>query len=429
MTWIDVGYLFVVFLIIVLFFLSLIESSIARLSQVSLKVLAEKREHEKIQLLENISKDRIQFLLPLQFGIQVVQSVIAVLVSTLCLMSALPYAVGWALLIMLTVVFLFHQLIPKMLIRGDPGRVLLRLLPFFGKCYQFLEWLSVPLSAILSSAHATQKKRQISTSQEEEPNEKEIEAYIDVGEEEGIIEEAESELIQSALEFGNTLIKEIMTPRADMVAIEEGANLSELQELMITSKHSRIPVYRDQPDQIVGVAYLRNVLARVREGKGQESITRLVTKPMLVPETQRVSKLLKEMQENTEHVAIVVNEYGVVSGLVTIEDVVEEIVGEIRDEDELQKTDLIREAGGSYIVCGRAEIEDLERALQVNLGDRKVTTVSGLVVGHLGRVPRPGERVKLNGIQIEIVSSDRRKIHTVRVTRLDEAAEQPGTQH
>ncbi len=421
MTWIELGFLFVVFLIIVLFFLSLIESSISRLSQVSLKVLAEKREHERVRLLENISRDRIQFLLPLQFGIQVVQSVIAVLVCTLCLISSMPYPVGWALLIMFTVVFLFRQLIPKMLIQGDPGKVLLRLLPFFGKCYQLLVWLSVPLEAVLSSAHAAQEKRRMSTSQEEEPNEKEIEAYIDVGEEEGIIEEAESELIQSALEFGNTLIKEIMTPRADMVAIEEGANLSQLQELMITSKHSRIPVYRDQLDQIVGVAYLRNVLVRVHEGKGQESITRLVTEPMLVPETQRVSKLLKEMQENTEHVAIVVNEYGVVSGLVTIEDVVEEIVGEIRDEDELQQTELIQEAGGSYIVWGRAEIEDLEQALQMDLGDRRVTTVSGLIVGHLGRVPRPGERVKLNGIQIEIVSSDRRKIHTVRVTRLDEA--------
>ena len=122
MTWIDLGFLFVAFLIVVLFFLSLIESSIARLSQVSLKVLAEKQEHQRIQLLENVSKDRIHFLLPLQFGIQAVQSVIAVLVCALCLMSSLPYAVGWALFIVLLVVFLFRQLIPKMLISGRSGK-------------------------------------------------------------------------------------------------------------------------------------------------------------------------------------------------------------------------------------------------------------------------------------------------------------------
>ena len=425
MTWIDLGFLFVAFLIVVLFFLSLIESSIARLSQVSLKVLAEKQEHQRIQLLENVSKDRIHFLLPLQFGIQAVQSVIAVLVCALCLMSSLPYAVGWALFIVLLVVFLFRQLIPKMLIRDDPGRMLLRLLPFFGRCYHLLEWLSVPLQAVLKTAHGARGRKQISPSQEEEPNEKEIEAYIDVGEEEGIIEEEESELIQSALEFGNTLVKEIMIPRTDMVAIEEHADLSQLQKLMISSKHSRIPVYRDQLDQIIGVAYLRNVLARLEEGKAEGPITRLAAKPMLVPETQRVSKLLKEMQKSVEHMAIVVNEYGVVSGLVTMEDVIEEIVGEIRDEDELQKTDSILEVGGSYIVRGRTGIEDLEQALELDLGERRVSTVSGLIVGHLGRVPKPGERVKLNGIQIEIVSSDRRRIHSVRVTRLDDTAQQP----
>ena len=420
MTWIDLGFLFVAFLIVVLFFLSLIESSIARLSQVSLKVLAEKQEHQRIQLLENISKDRIHFLLPLQFGIQALQSVIAVLVCSLFLMSSLPYAVGWALFIALLVVVLFRQLIPKMLIQDDPGRMLLRLLPFFGRYYHLLEWLSLPLRAVLKTAHGALGRKQIS-SREKEPNEKEIEAYIDVGEEEGIIEEEESELIQSALEFGNTLVKEIMTPRADMVAIKEHADLSQLQELMISSKHSRIPVYRDHLDQIIGVAYLRNVLARLAEGKVERPITRLAAKPMLIPETQGVSKLLKEMQESAEHMAIVVNEYGVVSGLVTIEDVIEEIVGEIRDEDELQKTDSIIEVGGSYIVRGRTGIEDLEQALELDLGDRRVSTVSGLIVVYLGRVPKPGERVKLNGIQIEIVSSDRRRIHSVRVTKLDES--------
>ena len=403
---------------VVLFFLSLIETSITRLSQVSLKVLVEKEQYEKIGLLENISKDRVHFLLPLQFGIQMVQSAIAVLLTALCLMSSLPYPVAWALLSMLGVVFLFRQLFPKMLIRGDPERILRRLLPIFGNGYRVLLWLSAPLQVVLKMSEVRRRNRQVEVSQEDEATEEEIEAYIGVGEEEGIIEEEESELIQSALEFGDTRAKEIMTPRTEMVAIEESATLSQLKKRMILNKHSRIPVYRDQVDQVVGIVYLRNVLAYLEGGKEEEPITPLISEAMVVPETKKVLELLKEMQEKAEHMVIVVNEYGAVSGLVTIEDLVEEIVGEIRDEDELQRNDLVHEPGGSYMVHGRTGIEELEDVLEIDLGDSKATTVSGLIVGCLGRVPTRGETVTLKGLQVEIVNSDRRRIHNMRVRRL-----------
>lgn len=419
------GFLATALLVVVLFILSLIETSINRLSQVSLKVLAEKEDHRKIDLLENISRDRSHFLLPLQFGIQLVQVITAVIVTTLCLVSELPYAAGWALLIMVAVIALFRQIIPKMITHGNPERILLGMLPFFSNGYGVLRWLSLPLVAVLRLTYAS-RDRNIAESQDERATEEEIQAYVGLGEEEGIIEEEESELILSALEFGDTLAREIMTPRMEIVAIEESSTLADLKKLMISSKHSRLPVYRGSIDHIVGVVYLRHVLAYLEEGRLEDPITPLINRPMFVPATKRVLELLKEMQRGAEHLAIVVSEFGAVSGLVSMEDLVEEIVGEIRDEDEQLQTDLIREAEASYVVGGRVEIDRLEDALGVDLGDPDASTVSGLVVGHLGRVPTAGETVILNGMQVEIVSAGRRRIHSLRVRKLEARAGEPG---
>jgi CBS domain containing-hemolysin-like protein len=250
---------------------------------------------------------------------------------------------------------------------------------------------------------------------DEEASEEEIQAYLGVGEEEGIIEEDESELIQSALEFGDTLVREIMTPRTEIVAIQEDATIQELKDVMVSSKFSRIPVYRERIDHIVGVVYVRNLLGYLGDGNGDDPITPLINRLWFVPETKKVSALLKEMQSNAAHMAVLIDEYTSVSGLVTIEDVLEEIVGDIRDEDELEKIDVAYAGEGNYIVHGGAEIEELEETLGVDLGEPDVTTVSGLIVDHLGKVPAPGEMIVLGGLSVEVLSSDRKKIQTMRV--------------
>jgi len=186
---------------------------------------------------------------------------------------------------------------------------------------------------------------------------------------------------------------------------------------MISSKFSRILVYREQLDQAIGVVYVRNFLSYLGDGGGEEPITPLIHKAWFVPETKKVSELLKEMQHNAEHLAILINEYGSVSGLVTMEDMIEELVGEIRDEDELEKIDLTYAGDGSYIVSGGAEIEELEETLEVDFGDLAVTTVSGLIVGHLGKVPSAGETVVLDGLSVEILSADRKRIQSMRVRK------------
>ena len=406
-----------VFLVGVLFLLSVLESSISRISRLSLKVLAEREQNVKDHLLQDIAGDRVQFLLPIQFGSQVLVVISAVVISSLLFEADVAYAFLWAFASVVVVIALFRQLFPKMIVQSEPERVLLRLLPVLGPLYRLLQWVSSPLTILLRAFEASQLKHQLNEDVEEDASEEEIQAYLGVGAEEGIIEEDESELIQSALEFGDTLVREIMTPRMEIIAIEETATMRELKDVMVSSKFSRIPVYRERIDHIVGVVYVRNLLGHLGDGNGANPITPLINKPWFVPETKKVSALLKEMQVNAAHMAVLIDEYTSVSGLVTIEDVLEEIVGDIRDEDELEKIDLAYEGEGNYIVHGGAEIEELEETLGVDLGEPDVTTVSGLIVNHLGKVPGPGETIVLDGLSVKILSSDRKKIQMMRIRK------------
>ena len=414
-------------LVLLLFFFSLVDSSVSRISLVSLRVLAERRRTPKLALLEEIAGDRTHFLLPLHFGCQVLLVVLAVLITTLLMSAGVSFAPLLAMGAMFIVSSLFRQLIPRLITQSAPDRVLLRLIPIFRPFYQALYWMSAPLRIPLKASRDSRERTQSNEAGDDEPGEEEIQAYLEVGEEEGIIEGEESELIQSALEFADTLAREIMTPRIEIVSIDENATVSELRSLMVSSKFSRIPVYRKTLDEIVGVVYLRNLLTYLDKGQAQDRITSLINRGWFVPETKRVSELLKEMQRQAEHMAVVINEYGSVSGLVTIEDVIEEIVGEIRDEDQLEEIDLTDEGNGRYLVRGGTDVEELEKALAVDLGELDVATVSGLIVAHLGKVPVSGETVVFDGLFFEIVSSDRKKIQTMRVRKLDESIPKPSS--
>ncbi len=422
----SLGLFIVALLIVLIFLLSVLESAVFGLSRLSTKVLAESEKESKFRLLEDIARDRIQFVLPLKFGAQLSVVTSAVLITWMFFSSDLLYAPAWALAVMVAIIALFRQLFPRMISQSEPEQVLLRFLPLFRRFYPFLCWLSSPLITLLRISKASRENNQVAAGSEEEATEEEIQAYLGVGEEEGIIEEEESRLIQSALEFGDRLVREIMTPRMEIVAIEEKATIAELKDLMVSSKFSRIPVYREQLDQAIGVVYVRNFLSYLGDGAGQEPITPLIHhKAWFVPETKKVSELLKEMQRNAEHLAILINEYGSVSGLVTMEDMIEELVGEIRDEDELEKIDLTYAGDGSYIVSGGAEIEELEETLEVDLGDLDVTTVSGLIVGQLGKVPAAGETVVLDGLSVEILSADRKRIQSMRVRKSEAEGSPP----
>ncbi len=404
--------------LVLVFLLSLVEVSTTRMSRVALRVLSERERARGIKLLDRAAQDRVQFLLPLQFAVQGLTVAMATLVTWAAVVWQLSYPLVWSFLIMVGVIALFRQLTPRWLTQQNPESFLLTLLPLLGGLYVLFSWLSLPLLWPLNMSRRMLEEDQ--GNETEEISEEEIQAYLDVGEEDGIFEGEETELIQSALEFGSTLVREIMTPRSEIVMIPHTATVSQLKDLIVASKHSRIPVYRDRTEQIVGVVYVRYLIAVLGEGKGDDPITPLIKKPWFVPETKLVASLLKEMQRNSDPMAIVVNEYGSVSGLVTIEDLVEEIVGEIYDEDESQIVSIEAEEGGSFLALGSLEIGDLEEALNVDFGEPSASTVSGMVVEHLGKVPTPGETIVLGEVAIEILESDQKKIHRMRIRRLDQ---------
>jgi len=401
-------------------FLAVVQNSVAGLSAVTRRVLAE-RANGTSAILADISRNPRHFLLPIEFGIQALQVLGAVLVTLILSDAGLPHPYLLSLGLLLIGVYLFRQLFPRLITQRNPDRVLLGLLPVIGVLHSVLRWISWPVAKVLETAESKREKRVDGEPEDEEPSEEEIQAFLDVGEEEGIIEKEESELIQSALEFGSTLVREIMTPRSEIVAIDERASVAELKDLFVSSKHSRIPVYRERLDDIIGVAYVRHLLALLDSVNEDDPIAPLLLKPWFVPETKRVAELLKEMQANAEHMAIVINEYGAVAGLVTIEDLVEEIVGEIRDEDELRRVDLTYEGNGNYIVRGGASLEEVEETLGLHLGEQDVTTISGLVVSTLSRVPMAGEKMTVHGLEVEVLSADRRRIHTLRVRKAMQA--------
>ncbi|MEE8586075.1 MAG: hemolysin family protein [Acidobacteriota bacterium] len=426
MSWLYSGTLIGVLLAAGLFFLCLIVNAGWRLSRVSLRALAEKQSSPS-RLLERVAADRSAFLLPLELAIHALQAGLTLLALLFFQSIEAAFPVVWALGLIIVLNALLRELLPKMIVQSHAEAVLLRGLRLIAPLYPLLRWLSAPLWRVLERRKESNAKDL--EEHEEEAGEEAIQAYLGVGTEEGIFEQEESRLIQSALEFGNTLVREIMTPRTEIVAIEKTATMARLRELLVTCKHSRLPVYRDGLDDIVGIVYIRNFLGRMNEGDGKAPITPLIQEALFVPETKRVSELLRELQLSAANMTIVINEYGAVTGLVTTEDLVEELVGEIHDEDE-QRQILIEQTGeDEFAVRGSVEIDDLEEALDIDLGETDVATISGLVVSTLGKVPMAGEKFTLDGIAIEIVESDRRKINKLQIQKIsdEEKAVQPKT--
>jgi putative hemolysin len=253
--------------------------------------------------------------------------------------------------------------------------------------------------------------------------EDEIEAFLDVGTREGILEPGEDDLIQRLIDFGDTVVRSVVTPRIDMVCAPVNSSLESLAELFLSSKHSRIPVYQESVDHIVGILHIRDLLRGLRDGAGP-SVSDLMMEPYFVPETKPLSELLSEFQALHLQMAIVVDEYGGTSGMVTVEDLLEEIVGEIQDEhDESAPVNEPLEDGG-WRLDGRAPLESLDELFEVELDEEAYETIGGLIFGTLGYVPEPGECVEIGGLRFRIESVEQRRISSVAVHPIQGADEQ-----
>jgi magnesium and cobalt transporter len=249
----------------------------------------------------------------------------------------------------------------------------------------------------------------------EATSEEELQDLIDASEQKGIIDEEEGDMLQSILELDETIVREVMVPRTDMVCVDADEPLSISLDAILKSGHSRIPVFKENNDNIIGLIYAKDLLRFWGQPIDSIKLDDVLRSPYLVPESKLVSDLLQEFRETRVHIAIVIDEYGGTSGLVTIEDLIEEIVGEIRDEYDLEDDWLIEEADGTVLVDGRLNIEDFEEHFAIEVEREKFDTVGGYLVEHLGRVPAAGEQVEIDALQIGVVASDQRAVRQLRV--------------
>lgn len=234
-------------------------------------------------------------------------------------------------------------------------------------------------------------------------SEQEFRELVDRASESDMIEDTEAEMIQSVFDFGDTLVRAVMVPRTDILSIDAGSSLRRAMSMFLRSGYSRIPVIRDNTDQILGIVYLKDVAATLHElgpDDEQPPVEALAREVRYVPESKPVSDLLRELQKESTHVAIVIDEYGGTAGLVTLEDLIEEIVGEIVDEYDTESAEAVALGGGSYRVSARMSIDDLGELFNVELDDDEVDTVGGLLAKALGRVPIVGSRVEVGGISL-----------------------------
>lgn len=325
------------------------------------------------------------------------------------------------ILVALVSMAICSYLLPQLMYRRASGAILNPLVPLLK-----LAALSMkPFAALLSFAETLAEISKPSESLEDGASpQEEIEALIAAGEEEGLIEEGDKKLIQSVVAFGDKRVREVMTPRPNIVAIDGGRALEELRRLVINEQFSRIPVFDGDIDKITGFVHVRDMFEvedKDRAGMKARDLERDIA---FVPETKLVTDLLKEMQRDGNHMAIVVDEYGTTAGLATMEDLVEEVFGEIRDEHE-PGHDVITEQDGKFIVAGSFDVDHLKDLVEFRPDEEiEATTVGGLATEWFGRVPKPGETIERDGVRLEVLSSDERRVEKLRLSRASEPEEE-----
>ena len=317
--------------------------------------------------------------------------------------------IAWLLMILSTYV------VPHVLYRKTRGDWLLPLVPLL----KALNVPARPLAALLAFFQSLVELAEPESVANEAANSAEhIDALIAAGTEEGIIEEGDRKLIQSVVAFGDKTVREVMTPRPNIVAIEESQSLESLRELAIEQQYSRVPVYSGTIDLIIGFVHMRDMFEldeQERKGRTVKELTRPIR---VVPESKPVDVLLREMQQDGAHMAIVVDEYGNTAGLVTMEDMVEEILGEIHDEHEPER-DVVEESQGTYVVSGTVDVDRLHELLAFRPQEEpESTTIGGLVTEWLGHVPHVGETVERDGIRLEVLAGNELRVDQVRVSRV-----------
>ena len=316
----------------------------------------------------------------------------------------------------LEVVIAMH-FIPDMLLYRTSGRWLLRLLPAIRACVWLVWPVRVFLEGAESLARISEKENEKS---EEQRTEEGIEALVEAAEEEGIIEPEQADLIEQVVEFSDKRVREVMTPRPDIIAIAAEATLEELHAKFVEHKFSKMPVYEKTLDDIFGVVNAQDLLHIADQDLPKRKVRELARPVLFIPETKAGSDLLREMRQKDQPLAVVIDEHGSVAGIATVEDLVEEIVGESGYDAKQPLADVVRETDGGLVMRGSMSIDDVEELLGVKFGEKSdaaVTTIAGLLSHVSGKVPEPGDKIDLEGHKFEVLEANQRKVLRVRIRK------------
>lgn len=409
-------------------FLATVDMAFSHLSDVGLRRISSDDESvdkkRSVKFLREILDNRPRFRFVLSSTIQILLIVFTVLLTVIVaeFTENRPRLVVITLLIGLVATVVLRQIVPRLLVRRDTEKKLLFLLPAIRPIYAVFSFFVEPLVSRSRSKARQNLEASIAPDAIDErldDNAEDFQALMEVGEAEGIIEEKERELIETMVEFSDTRAGEIMTPRTEICGISIGSSVKDARDLIVEEKYSRLPVFRDTIDNVVGMIYVRDLLQAWAEGKESAPIDDFLRDAYFVPETKTASELLKSMQADHIQVAVVIDEYGGVAGLITVEDILEEIVGEIEDEDTEQEEiiEIVEGDGGFWDVLGSTEIDKIERLFDIDLEDEDYTTIAGLVTTEAGYVPKVGEKLNLRGLAIEILRADEKKVHLIRLRR------------
>ena len=413
------------FVLLGMLFVATIDIAFSHVTDVGMRRLSSEQEaagHKNAAaLLREILENRARFRFLLSSAIQILL-VLFVVIATVAI--APLFAEGYklmlvALAISLVATAIFRQVLPRLIVRRNYEKTLLRLLPIIRPLHRIALTITSPFVFRPTDKDETliDQTSTPETSDNAKDNNDDLTALMEVGEAEGIIEEDEREMIETMVEFGETRAGEIMTPRTEIVAVAVGTSIKDARDVLIEEKVSRLPVYRENIDAIEGILYVRDLLAALATGRKEDAVETIMRDAFFVPETKTADELLKSMQREHVQLAIVIDEYGGVAGLVTVEDLIEEIVGEIEDEDIAQEEVIeIREvATGVYDVLGSTEIERVEELFDLELEDDEYTTIAGLVVTEHGSVPKVAENLNLKGLNVQILEADEKRLTLLRL--------------
>ncbi|TAM88611.1 HlyC/CorC family transporter [bacterium] len=402
-------------LILLAMFFAGTEAALISISRVKARSMLESRLHGARSVLRLI-EDRNRFLTTVLIGNTIVLLAADSLATFLFIQARVPHAAVWSTVLMTVLLLTFGEIIPKTIAVGDAERWARRLAPWLERVAFILSplnasflWLTNGILRLFGgspSAHGPFV------------TEEDIRMLVNVGAEQKVLEEREREMIHSIIEFGDTIVREVMTPRPDIIAVERSMLATRALELVIKEGYSKIPVYEGTIDNVAGVVHERELLIALANGTlAHVSLASLMRAVEFVPENKRVSEMLREMQRGKYSLAVVVDEYGGTAGLVTLEDLLEEIVGEIRDEhDELEEEPIRRISEHEAVVEASTNVEDVNAQLDTDLPTDEFETIGGLTVGLFGRLPTVGEEVTADeNVRLKVERTRGRRILAVRV--------------